>query len=99
MRGMINIYEPEVIVVGKPNRMYNVIASHNRYIGILCMLAEEQDIALVELNDMTARATLWPGKGGYKKDQIQKLTGIEDPDRSDAYVFAHAYAKMLEAEE
>lgn len=97
MRALIQGYfTPDIIVVGKPNRMYNVIANHNKYIGVLCLIAEELMIPLVELNDMTARATLWPGKGGYKKDQIQKLTGIIDPDESDAWVFANAWAKLQE---
>ena len=84
----IKKYSPAVVVCGKPNHYYNIIANHNKYIGIACLACEEYDIPLIELNDMTVRATVFKGKGGLKKDQIMKLTGIHDPDMNDAFMLA-----------
>lgn len=90
MKRVMEEWTSDIIVVGKPNRYYNVVASHNRYIGILCLLAEKNKIPLIELNDKTARSTLFPSKGSDSKEEIQKLTGIQDPDQSDAFVLAKA---------
>lgn len=88
---VIDLWASDIIVVGKPNRYYNVISSHNRYIGVLCLIAEKQEIPLVELNDKSARAAVFPQKGCNTKEEIQVLTGLEDPDQSDAFVLAKAW--------
>lgn len=91
---LLTTWNPQIIVCGKPNRFYSIIANHNKYIGICCLLAEQNNVPLIELNDMSARSAVFPGKGGHKKEQIMELTGISDPDQSDAYVLCKAGYKM-----
>lgn len=93
---LVELWKPDIIVVGKPNRFYNVIAQHNRYIGIACLVAEKHDITLIEQNDSHARAVVFRGlKIGSKEKavvgkEIEKMTGSIDPDMNDAFVLAKA---------
>jgi|SRR5215204_33993 len=91
---LIRNFRPDILVVGKPNRYYNVISCQNKYIGVLCLIAEKKNIPLVEINDSTARAAILPKKGTSKKEEIMKLLKIDDPDQCDATVLARGWLKM-----
>ena len=90
---LMALWKPKMVVVGKPNRYYNVISSHNRYIGILCLLCEKAGIPLIEMNDVTARATLYPGEG-TKKVGMKKYFPFKQDDEIDACVLAKAWYKL-----
>jgi hypothetical protein len=88
-------YNADLIICGKPNRYYNVIASHNKYIGILCLTAEKNAKSLIEINDMSARATVFPGKGGTK-DKVKPFFPVDmSEDEMDAIIFVRAGWKMF----
>jgi len=93
---LIALWKPEIIVVGKPNIAgsfnYNVVTSHSKYIGILCLLAEKAGIPLVEVNDKTARRTLFPGEGCVKKVEYLKVhfPNVQQ-DQADATVMARSW--------
>jgi RNase H-fold protein (predicted Holliday junction resolvase) len=90
----IELWKPEIIVVGRPNRMYNVVLNHSKYIGILCLLAERSMIPLVELADNSARATLFPGKGQKKQLVKQFFPPEMVEDEMDAIILARAWAVL-----
>jgi len=96
LNNYIDKWQPQVIVTGKPNRYYNVISSHNRYIGILCLLAEKYQIPVVELNDTTARHVVMPDFPATKKKAFQlefhkQHQLVDQEDAIDAYIFAKAW--------
>lgn len=95
MRTLVETWKPDLIYVGKPNVTgkrwnLNVTIAQCKLMGILCLVAEKKDIAVIEINDSSARAICYPGHGRDKKEDIQVLTGINDPDLNDATVFARA---------
>jgi Holliday junction resolvasome RuvABC endonuclease subunit len=92
---LFDIYRPDIVYVGKPNTMgrtsnYNVTMAQMKLIGILCLVAQKRELYVIEINDSSARATLFPGFGTKKKEVIMEMTGIKDPDLNDATVFARA---------
>lgn len=100
---LLETYHPSAIVYGKPNIFggaYNswmVLNRHLKYAGIACLIAEKKDLYVFEINDTTARKKVF-GSGKLKKAECQKLTGIEDPDASDATVIARAQYAILKEE-
>lgn len=86
---LVDFYKANLVVVGKPNRFYNVIAGQSKLIGIACLIAEKKTIPLIELNDSTVRAKLFPGKGNAKKEKIKAdhFPDMQD-DAMDALVLA-----------
>jgi RNase H-fold protein (predicted Holliday junction resolvase) len=81
-------YQPDAVITGKPNRMYNVIMAHAQFIGVIAMLCEESNIPLVIENDSTMRAFIFGKGNGMKKELVQKKYNGQTPDVSDAMMFA-----------
>lgn len=84
-----------LIITGIPVKNHLAIAQHNRYMGILEMLAEELGIAYVEITDSTAKKTVL-GHGHTKKPKIKEWAEKRfkkemKQDEADACMFyAHA---------
>lgn len=96
-------YRPDMIIVGKPNRFYNVISVHNRYIGILCLLGEKFQTPLIELNDRTARHLVLPEEQNkdkklfhaiLKKSPFYSEALIDQEDAVDAFILALAWGLL-----
>lgn len=102
----IKKYKPDVIIIGKPNRFYDVILKQAEYIGLVNMAAEQFDVQTEITNDSTARAVVFPGFGAAKKEKIHELAFRlfpdfpgDAPDALDALIFAyHKYKLIIENE-
>lgn len=94
LAAILSVCKPEIVVCGKPNRYYDVISSHFSYIGVVRLLCEKINAAEVEMNDSTARATLFPKKGGKKEGVQPFFLPLTDPDRIDAIILARAWKKL-----
>lgn len=80
-------WKPDILLTGKPNRMYNIILNHSQFIGILGLLAEKRNIPLMIVNDCTMRATVLGKGNGMKKDLVHETFKGETPDVSDSILF------------
>lgn len=98
--------KPDLVVVGKPNRYINIIASHHEFIGGVRVACEDADVTMIYLNDTTARSTLYPKliKGKEQKLQVHRLLcpdakmRIDCPDALDALILAKSIYKRINEE-
>lgn len=95
VKEFVDLYKPALIIVGKPNRFYNVIAGQSKLIGIVCLIANRRKTAVVEINDTTARAQLFPGEGSKKKEAIKLHFPDMQEDAMDALIMARAGWKLF----
>lgn len=96
---LVDRFKPVAIVVCKSNYFrgrgdYKVVMKHSHYAGIVMLIAEQKGKYAFFMGDKEARKHVF-GNGGLKKEEVQKLTGIKDPDASDATVFARAQYQLL----
>lgn len=94
-KDIIRVWKPEVVVTGKPNRMYNIVLRHAQFIGVLGLLCETKDISLVMVNDCTARALILGKGNGMKKELVHQKYQLESPDVSDAALFCEWYEQSI----
>ena len=85
---LIRVYKPDIIITGKPNRMYNIILRHAQFIGVISLLGEKNNISVVMVNDTTVRAKIMGKGNGFNKVGLHELMKGETQDVSDSMSFA-----------
>ena len=91
-------YNPDIIVSGRPTRFPQVIASHSKYLAILELVCEANDMQYHEIIDSQAKKTVF-GTGVMAKDMIQKwandFTGRKlTQDCADSVMFCEYVQKI-----
>ena len=93
VKDSVKKYKIEVIVTGKPNRMYNIIMAHMPYVGVINLAAEESGVQLVIANDSSMRAAVFGKGNGMKKYLTHEEFKGETPDVSDAMLMCYWLSK------
>lgn len=87
---------PNIIITGKPNRMYNIVLAHAQYIGVLGLLAEQCGAEPVWMeNDNTMRKEILGVGNGNNKAMVHEKYKGETPDVSDSMLFVDYAIKIL----
>jgi hypothetical protein len=94
LAAIMALYKPDIVVVGKVNMYYQLICSHYSYIGVVRLLCEKAGIPEIEINDMTARATLFPGEGRRKELMKRHFPSGYGEDQIDATILAKAWKQL-----
>lgn len=83
---------PEIVISGKPNRMYNIVLAHAQYLGVLGLVAR---VPVWLENDNTMRKEILGAGNGNKKDMVHAKYQGETEDVSDSMLFADYALKMI----
>lgn len=89
--------DPDVILIPYPTRFYYTIISQAKLMGIVCLLAEQFDITVIEVQDKTCKKVVL-GKGNAKKEDIAKhfdFTGWTGEHELDALLFSTWYRMSI----
>jgi len=95
VKHLINLWQPDLILIPYPTRHYNVIMSHGKMIGVIEAAAEYKDILVIEVQDSTCKKVVL-GKGNAKKADIalfykDQYPEIESEHILDCVMFCHYY--------
>ena len=95
VKHLINLWQPDLILIPYPTRHYNVIMSHGKMIGVIEAAAEYKDILVIEVQDSTCKKVVL-GKGNARKADIalfykDQYPEVESEHILDAIMFCHYY--------
>ena len=83
---IIHELKPDVILIPFPTRFYYTMIAHAKMMGVICMLAEDYGVTVIEVNDSTCKKTVL-GSGKAKKPEIMKHFNEENEHCADALMF------------
>ena len=94
----VELYSPDLIIVGRPTRFHNTIVAHSKYIGLIEMAAEKDKIKVVMVTDSSCKKHIL-GSGKAEKKEIvawaKPLVGDISEDAADALMFAEFALKTM----
>ena len=98
---IVDEWNPDIIISGRPTRFPQVIASHSKYLAILELICELYEMGYHEIIDSQAKKTVF-GKGVMPKEKIQEWAEKEvgkklTQDVSDAVLFCYHIKKITSA--
>jgi len=68
---LMDLWEPDLVLIPYPTRFYRVIMSHSKMMGVIELEAEKRDIQVIECQDSTCKKVVI-GSGRAKKPDILK---------------------------
>jgi Holliday junction resolvasome RuvABC endonuclease subunit len=83
---LIKKFEPDVILIPYPTRFYYTMIAHAKMMGVICCVAENRDILVVEVNDASCKKIVL-GSGKAKKPEIMAYFKQENEHIADALMF------------
>ena len=92
---LILLWKPSLILIPYPTRFYRVILSQAKLMGIVCMLADKNQIQVIEVQDATCKKAVL-GSGKAKKEEIMEFFDEESEHVADSKMFIMWYIKNLE---
>lgn len=95
LKDLIFLWNPSLIIIPYPTRFYRVILSHAKLMGIVCLVAQKNDITVLEVQDATCKKTVL-GKGKVTKEEIMNYFEEESEHVADSMLFTIAYLKQIE---
>ena len=95
VKHLINLWQPDLLLIPYPTRHYNVIMSHGKMIGVIEAAAEFKDILTIEVQDNTCKRIVL-GKGNARKEDIalfykEQYPEVESEHILDAIMFCDYY--------
>lgn len=89
LKGYIDLYKPDVILIPYPTAYYNTLIAHAKMMGVICMVAEEREITVVEVNDSTCKKVVVRGGkvGKTSKKDTMDFFGLDNSEEADSLMF------------
>jgi len=91
---LILLWKPSLILIPYPTRFYRVILSHAKLMGVVCVLADKNNITVIEVQDATCKKEVL-GNGKAKKEDIMKFFDEESEHCADSMMFTTWYLNKI----
>lgn len=91
---IVKNFKPQIILTGYPTRFYNIVKKQSEMIGVLKLIALQNDCFIIELQDAHCKKVVF-GNGKMKKEGIMEHYSEDNQNVADARMFIDCYLKEI----